>query len=896
MKSLWDRTLQTVASNVSSVLDTLDGVETGQHEHQQLKEELAIYKTLLDEAQMQNVEMSKQTQLLIAEKEAELLLWIEKCNSKSSSISDSNETKIDEPSLDVAKLKAEKIVIERMLKNLEEKLRDSVRDINESKIIKMKFNDLTENYENLKIDYDDLLEKDKSRSDTIENLVSEYSKLAADSADVKQDLDNQRVSDSQRLIEVLKENEILVTKMHALEHNITEFADRAIMESQPLSHDTSMDEKLKEVKNRVVNLQFDLKEKDSIIENLNNQIITLQKSTTTHSNNAVNCELEKKIEQAQYEISSLRDDVARLHTEKREADDAGRTLTDQLKRIQKQYDDLKEDMNEKVKVESAIFDNIDATVTNLKEQLSDKTALILSLQETIESANSKYQLLEEELSNNMKQITEASLESANSKYHFLEEEFLSKTAIIRSLEEVIENGKQQIEQLKNKNDVEHEQRKLEAKQSEEIFSRRIDEQVENYENKLRLSLEEQFVKLTKEREEALSHAEETFTSMMVESEAQNLDRMKELEEKYRSLISDADAVAAQAKADLTNVEERWVAKIKQEVNELEKQKNKEMISAVKAKEDEMIDKVNKADDARKEFLTLYTKESRLRKSLHNKLVELQGNIRVVCRVRPVQDVEKEQGKDTNITSFPPGSEDIIIAREGTKTRYEYDQVFLPSSSQKEVFGAFKELCVSALDGFHVCIFAYGQTGSGKTFTMEGTSMEPGISPLAISELFEIIQTRDNWHYQLTLSMLEIYNETIFDLIETKNEKLEIRQGPDGNIVVGLSEVEISNFEQVKQLMVLGNNNRAVGAHDMNKHSSRSHSIVTVTCRGKNIVDNESSNGKLHLIDLAGSERVSKTDAQGDRLKEAQNINRSFFIIIIMITTFNFIIQVFICTR
>ena len=61
---------------------------------------------------------------------------------------------------------------------------------------------------------------------------------------------------------------------------------------------------------------------------------------------------------------------------------------------------------------------------------------------------------------------------------------------------------------------------------------------------------------------------------------------------------------------------------------------------------------------------------------------------------------------------------------------------------------------------------------------------------------------------------------------------------------------------------------------MNKHSSRSHSILTVSCRGKNAIDNEHTFGKLHLIDLAGSERVSKTDAQGDRLKEAQNINRS----------------------
>jgi kinesin family protein C2/C3 len=147
--------------------------------------------------------------------------------------------------------------------------------------------------------------------------------------------------------------------------------------------------------------------------------------------------------------------------------------------------------------------------------------------------------------------------------------------------------------------------------------------------------------------------------------------------------------------------------------------------------------------------------------------------------------------------------------------------------------------------------------------------------LAISELFNVAAgMADNWTFQLTLSMLEIYNETIFDLIETSNEKLEIRQGPEGNLVVGLTEVDITSFEEVKQLMALGNNNRAVGAHDMNKHSSRSHSILTVSCRGKNVIDKENSFGKLHLIDLAGSERVSKTDAQGDRLKEAQNINRS----------------------
>ena len=178
MKSLLELAsaiVQTVANNVSSVLDTLDG-EPGSQRIQQLKEELNIYKDLLDDAQMQNVEMSKQTQLLIAEKEAEISLWIEKCNTNNNNNTNninSSETKIDESSLDVAKLKAEKKALEVMINRLEEKLRDSVRDINDSKIIKTKFNELTDKYDNLKVDYEELIEKDKSRTDTIENLVSE---------------------------------------------------------------------------------------------------------------------------------------------------------------------------------------------------------------------------------------------------------------------------------------------------------------------------------------------------------------------------------------------------------------------------------------------------------------------------------------------------------------------------------------------------------------------------------------------------------------------------------------------------------------------------------------------------------------------------------------------------
>jgi kinesin family protein C2/C3 len=160
--------------------------------------------------------------------------------------------------------------------------------------------------------------------------------------------------------------------------------------------------------------------------------------------------------------------------------------------------------------------------------------------------------------------------------------------------------------------------------------------------------------------------------------------------------------------------------------------------------------------------------------------------------------------------------------------------------------------------------------------MEGSSEDQGISPRAITELFNIVSSLQEWTYLLKFSMLEIYNETILDLLDdnVNKDKLDVRQTPEGNVVSGLTEKEITNSTQVFELMQQGQANRAVGSHDMNQHSSRSHSILTITARGKNNRDNTKTFGKLHLIDLAGSERISKTDAEGDRLKEAQNINRS----------------------
>jgi kinesin family protein C2/C3 len=132
--------------------------------------------------------------------------------------------------------------------------------------------------------------------------------------------------------------------------------------------------------------------------------------------------------------------------------------------------------------------------------------------------------------------------------------------------------------------------------------------------------------------------------------------------------------------------------------------------------------------------------------------------------------------------------------------------------------------------------------------MEGYGENIGVSPRAISELFRVIDSiSEDWEYTVTFSTLEIYNETIRDLLDATadREKLDVRQTPNGNSVPGLTEVQVTSAAQVLNLMSQGQSNRAVGSHDMNEHSSRSHSILTLVCQGKCLRDGNSTYGKFY---------------------------------------------------
>ncbi|KAJ0235945.1 Kinesin-like protein KIN-14H [Hirschfeldia incana] len=271
------------------------------------------------------------------------------------------------------------------------------------------------------------------------------------------------------------------------------------------------------------------------------------------------------------------------------------------------------------------------------------------------------------------------------------------------------------------------------------------------------------------------------------------------------------------------------------------------------------------------------------RKLYNQVQDLKGSIRVYCRVRPFLP-----GQTSALTTVDRIEESTIsiatpskYGKEGSKS-FTFNKVFGPSASQEAVFADTQPLIRSVLDGYNVCIFAYGQTGSGKTFTMMGpnelTEESLGVNYRALSDLFHLSSERkETFSYKISVQMLEIYNEQVRDLLATNGQtsRLEIRNSSqDGINVPDATLVPVSTTSDVIHLMNLGQKNRAVSATAMNDRSSRSHSCLTVHVQGRDLTSGATLRGSMHLVDLAGSERVDKSEVTGDRLKEAQHINKS----------------------
>lgn len=265
---------------------------------------------------------------------------------------------------------------------------------------------------------------------------------------------------------------------------------------------------------------------------------------------------------------------------------------------------------------------------------------------------------------------------------------------------------------------------------------------------------------------------------------------------------------------------------------------------------------------------------------------MEEEIESICvgiRVRPLNEREKKN-QDVSILKCLPKLNAISVtdrsgkALSGSNNVFQSDHVLDENCTNGIIYERLgRRIIDSALNGINGTIFAYGQTSSGKTHTTCGTEMDPGILPLAVEHIFETIEESVNRDFLLRVSYVEIYNEIIKDLLDGKGSSLKIREDPRKGVYVECVEEIITEYETILTLLNAGNKIRTVGQTAMNEQSSRSHSIFRIVVESK--VKSEDEDGailvaSLNIVDLAGSESVRHTAAEGIRQREASNINRS----------------------
>jgi kinesin family protein C1 len=420
----------------------------------------------------------------------------------------------------------------------------------------------------------------------------------------------------------------------------------------------------------------------------------------------------------------------------------------------------------------------------------------------------------------------------------------------------------------------------------------------------------------KEQEEALDAARRRFDAELEDERRRHANDMQDLRSKFgsehqdtmdtlekrerdiRDLRSQLDGVRGdlerenQLKATLqTNIAELAAANVTLEakMNSLRSQidflksDSKAQSDSFADMEDRLQQALRDTDEARLKLI----KEETERRILFNKYQELKGNIRVMCRVRPILDPSEgdaakylfpDEKTSAEITVVGPEERTVSGHVSRKNLPFDFDRVFTPAIRNEEVFGEISQLVQSALDGYNVCIFCYGQTGSGKTYTM---SSADGMIPRATKMIYDTIQKLEekSWTYTMEGSFIEVYNEELNDLLVphgAERKRLDIRHDDarKQTTVVNCRSVGLDSPDKVEQMLAQAQNNRSVAATMANSRSSRSHSVFILKLVGENAATRERCEGTLNLVDLAGSERLKHSQVEGDRMKETQSINKS----------------------
>ncbi|KAF1344493.1 kinesin motor domain-containing protein [Delphinella strobiligena] len=460
------------------------------------------------------------------------------------------------------------------------------------------------------------------------------------------------------------------------------------------------------------------------------------------------------------------------------------------------------------------------------------------------------------------------------------------------MEDAKDDHRKELERLQRESRDEIEKLRRDAQDEAERLQRSRKEELAERERDLKAELEDERSRRLREIQElttqfALQRQNTDMDVSNKECELQALrNELSETKAKLdgsNALVNSLNEKLAEASANTMTLDISMRA-MKAKIDFLESD-NQAQSQAFAEIHQQMQDAVDKAAEAQEKL----RQEETLRRKLHNQVQELKGNIRVFCRVRPAFGDEETQRADIAFPDSGTDSKEVAIqgpevkSAMGTVTKpvsgFSFDRVFGPSSQNAEIFDEISQLVQSALDGYNVCIFCYGQTGSGKTHTMSSLD---GMIPRAVNQIYETAKGLEDkgWKYRMEGSFVEVYNETLNDLLgkaeEWEKKKHEIRQDPVKlkTTVTDATIVDLDSPNRVNEILEQASRNRKVSATAANSRSSRSHSVFILKLTGENSITGERSEGTLNLVDLAGSERLGHSQATGDRLKETQNINKS----------------------
>ncbi|KAL3798173.1 hypothetical protein HJC23_005734 [Cyclotella cryptica] len=609
---------------------------------------------------------------------------------------------------------------------------------------------------------------------------------------------------------------------------------------------------------------------------------------------------------------------------------------------------LEEQHHKEVSLLSNRVSTLENRLSVKESELQDLIQETTSMKEELDQFKAENEELATELEEKDRQLAEAGLKATKSEAEFKVQLEGIELELQKANEERTESS-QLLEELAEENEgllakLEGIQRDVQSAREDMASSTERVEQLEN-----ELATEK---KTTEQVEEQL---------LCVQNQVSELQAQLSSLQQELSASQELVAILQQQKID----SEKSITELSNELSTVKSHLHHAK-SEISSLESELQDKqhyCNNFENIERELLRENHVLNEIRRKLHNRVIQLSGNIRVFVRVRPLIESEMmllTDGKNANNgTGSRPSSSNGISSRPSSrgsissrvssakpaskpsdaltyvspfhfpaitadrssngrapngltsysdltkqtieitepyrdrgglnprqkKWKYGFDRVYNPTNTQDDIWEGASPLVQSCIDGFHVCMFAYGQTGSGKTYTMIGDAQSPGLIPRSVQMFFDTkndIEKKCNGqgqdvHVGIGVELLEIYNEEVRDLLSPDagtNGKL-VKVDLNGHEAVGNVIASASSQKDVEDVLKLAQSRRCVKATKSNAESSRSHLLFTIHFQVASSTNEElNRNGCLHIIDLAGSERVDKSGSHGALLTEAKHINKS----------------------